>query len=167
MTDAEQRALSGRIATLAEQAGLPSALLWDPASRCPQGHPNTEGTTVGDLCVSCLYHWLGPREEQVLYNLRLDELGDHHENSNWHPEWRVGRQAKNISSPANLMELVVEWQRQHPLRSWTVGAPEGFLDDFIPRLSYARVGDCEADGETPWEALALAFAEALEKGETI
>lgn len=32
MTDAEQRALSGRIATLAEQAGLPSAIAHRRAS---------------------------------------------------------------------------------------------------------------------------------------
>lgn len=89
-------------------------------------------------------------------------------NVHWHPEWRIGRVAKELTDPAYLLPVVEAWRQQKPLRSWSIDSQVDYATQPIPTLPYAVIGnerneDFETDGETPWEALALAFVEALER----
>lgn len=164
MTSSEQQALSERVATLAEAAGLPKELLWEPAETCPQGHKIVDGR-VGEICYSCRPNWkIVPDSYWVAAKecRELDWMPD------WHPEWRIGRVAKDFRDPMSLLAVVEVWRTQRPMRSWSVDSQVDYASPDTPTLPYATIGNghCEyfeTDGETPWEALALAFVEALER----
>jgi hypothetical protein len=184
MTDTERVALSERIATLAEAAGLPADLLWKVATKCPQGHKNYHMVYIhggsstnweenkrwrtGDLCPTCIID--GTEGLQLLdledaYAIAESKAEEHRAYPDYHPEWRIGRKVKDLTDPANLLAVVEAWRMQKTRRSWALysqidwdGGPT-----VVPLADISNECDeqSEADGETPWEALALAFAEAL------
>lgn len=145
MTNQDQRALSERIAILAEQAGLPSELLW--IAVCPLCDNWVRYWQTTD-CMECTTPWCGGEFQKE----RMD-----------------------LTDPANLLPVVEAWRTQElpeerkcP-RYWTVDSEVDYAKDRIPMMPNAMVvnehnEDFETDGDTPWEALALALAEALEKG---
>lgn len=95
----ESQVLSERIATIAEAIGLPGTLLWDPAHTCPQGHKNWDicgrpDAFIGEFCWEC---WKEHEE------IRTTQFYD----QTWHPEWRIGRQAKNFMNPSTLWPVIV------------------------------------------------------------
>lgn len=182
MTSSEQQALSERVATLAEAAGLPKELLWEPAETCPQGHSNRDiecgdiELTIGDLCRECwTEEWRNPRLEMCETDAEIDAVVDEEmaayplfNDPAFYPEWRIGRVAKDLTDLTSLLAVVEAWRQQKPLRSWSIDSQVDYATQPIPTLPYAVIGnerneDFETDGETPWEALALAFAEALER----
>ena len=112
MTDQERHILNARIATLGEQAGIPSDLLWHPAETCPQGHENQWRTIIDDLCISCLENWLGPKADVAIYDQRWDELAAYHDTLDWHPEWRIGRAPRDFVDPAVLLPVLEAYWRQ-------------------------------------------------------
>jgi len=73
---------------------LGPAAAYQPAKRCPQGHPNVDEdcggpvVAIGDLCPVCLGMDWWP-ESQLPLEDRLQELGDHADDPDWHPEWRI------------------------------------------------------------------------------
>lgn len=157
MTDTARRALSERIATLAEAAGLPSALVWEAAEYCPQGHDN-EGGSIGEICYVCITDWdIVPDSYWSASRLyRAYEWMPP-----WHPEWRIGRVAKDLTDPANLLTVVEAWRQQRPLRSWRMTSR---LDAEIKCNAYAGVSEVPngfikvetlRNGSTPWEALGV------------
>lgn len=168
MTDEEKRTLSERIATLAEAAGLPSELLWEMAGTCPQGHPNSFGTGIGDLCPACLSPFMGPLEDSM-YAVHWEELRKHHANPSWHPEWRIGKQTKDLTTPENLLPLVKEWIRQLPdNEGWTYRI--GWNEKKAVGALYKSVnGDWRhhyytgEDATNEWVALAHALVTILEQ----
>lgn len=172
MTDTERRDLSERIATLAEAAGLSSELVWEAAETCPQGHSNRTGRTQGTatLCVICLYrHYV---DEGYPHPIRraLEQCQTFNSDPEYHPEWRIGRKVKDLTDPTSLLPLVEAWRAQRRWRGWSVYTPVAGMFPDIEQATAIVVNTSrhfEAVGETPWEALALAFAEALEvqKGE--
>ena len=172
MTDIERRALSERIATLAEQAGLPSALLWEP--RCPQGHEDVYGVDSGGFCPDCAKAWFGSSTELVgtTWLQMWQEMKHQHANLAWHPEWRIGRVAKDLTDPTSLLAVVEAWRAQklpenklYP-RYWAIDSAKDVVEEGMACAVVVNEFNREYawDAETPWEALAQAFAEALEKG---
>ena len=183
MTDTERRALSERIATLAEQAGLPSELVWEAAETCPQGHSNRDiecgdiELTTGDLCRECWREkWRDPRLDACQTDAEIDAVVDEEwaaydqfDDPAFHPEWRIGREAKDFTDPTNLLPVVKAWITMQPddegwtyQVAWCVGQAVGNLYEVVDQ-DWGRHYDGD-DAESEWVALALAFAEALEKG---
>lgn len=136
MTDTERHSLSERIATLADAAGLPSELVWEEASGCDQGHEQLPRMT-GQPCWIC---------GEVL-----------------------PRVSRDFTDPAYLLPLVKAWIEQQPddegwtyQVAWCVGQAVGNLYEVVDQ-DWGRHYDGD-DAESEWVALALALAEALEKG---
>lgn len=180
MTDQEKHDLNTRIATLAETAGVDGELLWESAKKCPQGH-STLGYLIGERCDECVTSWWGLNrhgaDDAVLTALLKDDT--------FHPEWRLGRVAKDFTDATPLIEVLEAWRKQKPLdRWWSMNAAdwetEVTLGELLPRLPRGTVRsegqETFYDGyvpvdEDPAVALALAFVRALEdtrpqKGET-
>ncbi len=165
MTDTERRALSERIAILAEHAGLSAELLWEAAETCPQGHENEDGI-IGEICYMCTV------DENIIpdsYWPASRAYRAHEWRTDWHPEWRIGKQAKDLTDPSNLLPLVKAWIGQQPddegwtyQIAWCDGQAVGNLYEVVDQ-DWGRHYDGD-DAESEWVALALAFAEALEKG---
>ncbi len=197
MTDQDKRDLSERIALSAEAAGIATELLWDTAKRCPVMHD--QQMAVEDYAIDCTDDWIDDWGWQIqalclscitndaelmepfsmyhtsyhLYDGARKIREEHTHDVAWHPEWRIGRVAKDLTDPANLLTVVEAWRQQRPLRSWRMTSR---LDAEIKCNAYAGVSEVPdgfikvetlRNGSTPWEALALAFAEALEKEETL
>lgn len=110
MTNAEQRALSERIATAATAAGIDTELLWEAAETCSQGHKNYHMVFIhggsstnweenkpwrtGDLCLTCIID--GTKGLQLLdledaYAIAESKAEEHGTHPEYHPEWRLGR----------------------------------------------------------------------------
>lgn len=148
MTDTTPN-LSFQIATLAENAGVDAGLLWDDADECPQGHSSwsyyDQMYTQGDLCGQCV-DINNAREEQE-YDL------------SWHPEWRFGRQAKDMTNPAYLLPALEAFLGEGVGYEMVKGAK---MEPW-PEPCYASIGyDAEGFGATVHEALAEAFLEKLQ-----
>lgn len=195
MTSSEQQALSERIAALAEAAGLPSELVWAPAETCPQGHENYHEVYIhggasthweenapwqpGDLCQPCMID-ATPRLRHMALNgdladaCQLAEIlaKEHRDDPGYHPEWRIGRQAKDLLNPAHLLPLVEAWRLQElpesekklTARYWAMDSAKAGIGD---GMACAVVSNefrhvWAWNEETPWEALAQAFLAALE-----
>lgn len=172
MTISERRSLSERIATLAEQAGLPSELVWEAAETCPQGHSNRDmecgyiDLEIGGLCRECwTEEWRNPRLEMCETDTEIDAVVDEEMaayplfgDPAFHPEGRIGKQAKDFTDPANLLaivehlRLVVEMVPRKDA-TWSVGTDDGSSprDDFLGRGRTHAIR----------EAWALSLAEAL------
>jgi len=197
MTNPEKRALSLRIATLAEELGLPEELVWEAAETCPAGHDNRDlhhddvVHDTGEMCRRCWdEQWREPRRNALMeqgtlatdaiaqVDLYEEALGALYEDTKFRPEWRIGKQAKDLTRPEYLLPLVEAWRSQRKGRSWRVLSPYQSMDRTPPDVdSYApahaavftdhRTAHDRSETD-PWEALAYAFAEALEveKGES-
>lgn len=160
MTETEKQTLSQRIAYLAEMMGIPQKLIWDPASHCPQGHQNTDweggfGDEIGDVCRECETEWYNTsgEEEEITLEQRNDAA--------FHPEWRIGRQAKDLTTFANLLPVLEAWREQDPQnRMWMMHSAYWFYE--ASRAAFACVNEIEVEGDTPVIALASAFLEELE-----
>lgn len=181
MTDQEKTDLSERIAILAESAGLSAELLWEAAETCPQGHSTRDiecgyvELSVGDLCRECwTEEWRNPRLEVCETDAEIHAVMDEEraalhqfKDPTFHPEWRIGKVAKDFADPANLLAVVEAWRAQRRWRGWSVYTPVAGMFPDIEQATAIVVKTSrhfEAVGETPWVALAQAFAEALEKG---
>ena len=165
MTSNEQQALSERIATIAEAIGLPGTLLWDPAQTCPQGHENWDvecggpDAYIDELCWECR------KEHPEITATQYYDL-------TYHPEWRIGRQAKDFTNPVHLFPLIEAWRTQGEAagkdRYWMVASQmPALLPQHPPVLPTADIVDgetrWEGTGDTPWESLAQAVLAMLDQ----
>ena len=196
MTDQDKRDLSERIAVAAEAAGLPAELLWDTAKRCPVMHD--QQMAVEDYAIDCTDDWIDDWGWQIqalclscitndaelmepfsmyhtsyhLYDGARKIREEHNHDVAWHPEWRIGRVAKDFTDPTNLLPVVKAWIALQPddevwtyQVAWCKGQPSGNLYELVDQ-DWGRFYDGD-DAESEWVSLALALAKALEKGETI
>ena len=180
MTDQEKQVLSERIATLGDAAGINEELLWEAAKTCPQGHHTRDpewgdfSKDIGDVCHTCWNRWAQIGD----YGAAHDALLEYASDQSWHPEWRIGRQAKDMTNPAVLLPVVEAWRQKSKNRQWEVHSACPAVGWLRPEaaifLDYQDDADTDAlkmvlgAGDTPGEALAQAFTEALaaEKGES-
>ena len=162
MTEEEKMQLSLRIATAAEKAGLPADLVWEAAEKCPQGHDNILGTIAGNLCLTCLEKWLGPKTAFVTYRLRWDELEAQHDNPDWHPEWRIGKQAKDLTNPSHILPVVEAWLAKDSDREWASKYHDGEWIAWVKDLPRYPEPGSDPD-RTVAEALTLCAAMEAER----
>lgn len=196
MTDQEKRDLSEHIAVLAEAAGIATELLWDTAKRCPVMHD--QQMAVEDYAIDCTDDWIDDWGWQIqalclscitndaelmepfsmyhtsyhLYDGARKIREEHTHDVAWHPEWRIGRVAKDFTDPTNLLPVVKAWITMQPddegwtyQIAWCDGQAVGNLYELVDQ-DWGRHYDGD-DVESEWVSLALALAEALEKEETI
>lgn len=141
--------------------------MYRTAPTCPQGHPVQPQESPEDICPACPVTFIWPLRPEVFH-----EIEAHRDDPTFHPEWRIGKQAKDLTAPENLLPLVKAWIGQQPDdESWTYqvawrkGQAVGNLYDICAQAWGRYYGGDDAENE--WVALAQAFAEALEvqKGE--
>lgn len=157
MTTEERETLSLTLATLAEAAGIDQELLWEAAETCPQRHedPNYgRAYEVGELCTRCMYSVRGNRKD----------VNANYDNPNWHPEWRIVRQARDMTDSVNLLPVVEKLYRNQPI---SIALEPSIHGDWVCIIKLL---------DAPWhyganpgiaEAMALAFAKALEDVNTL
>jgi len=87
-----------------------------------------------------------------------------------HPDGFMRRMPKDLTDPTSLLPLVKAWIEQQPddegwtyQVAWCKGSAVGNLYELFDQ-DWGRHYD-GVDEESEWVALALAFAEALEKGD--
>lgn len=102
MTKATVDALNQRISDGLERAGL-GAYAWEPAPTCPQSHAQPDAQ-IGDLCYEC--SGINASNEEY-YPERAEEFAAH-------PEWRIGRVARDFTRPENLIPAMEAWIAQAP-----------------------------------------------------
>lgn len=129
MTNEDKKALSLKIATLAEAQGIDPALLWEAAEECPQGHDNRSWCDddvtygIGELCLLCWNtYWVDPRVKlmaEVPFSTSLNKvygkeeaLGPLYDDPAFHPEWRIGRRPRDLTHPGLLLPVVEAWIAQ-------------------------------------------------------
>ena len=155
-----------RLATLAEQAGVDSELLWRPSDTCPQGHTNIDdegewGDDIGEVCSACLDDYFGP--DMIYY------LDDQTWRQNWritHPEWLLTKAPRDMWDPGILIPIVGAYCKITGY-GWNL---HQYFDPFdgIEACLYAgpvRQWRGQAPHGLPMEALAQALLKALEAGE--
>lgn len=164
MTDQEKQELSEKIATLAEQAGITSALLWEAAETCPQGH-DSYGEAVGQVCMVCVFRATPRIKEEYIMHQFLEGHPDAH------PEWRFGRQAKDMTNPAVLLPVVEAWIYQAMRQRDEYIEWQSLIGQWRAEFStLTAYGWVEFEGTDPNRTVAEARAFALildaEKGES-
>ena len=166
MTDAERHALSERIATLAEQAGLPKQLLWDPAAQCPQGHRNNTRQGINCICDKCVYHrwkeqdWNNGQFMSIKNMIRYMEAVPNSVGQ----QWRIGKEAKDFTNPTYLYPLVQAWIDGDPAYRYIVIRWDFGLGEWECVMKGTQNSWGVARGLDRSIVEARAFAEALEKG---
>lgn len=182
MTDPEKRDLSLRMATLAEQAGLPGELVWEAAEECSQGHPTKEDgvqiSTISDICPECEKDWAYAHEEHTWTERALsDALGKFRQLIIDRPDevekYRIGRQPHYLTRPDYLLPLVEAWQEAQKIlimrlnfgRADLDGQWRGYIICVMEprdRESDAEERDYPGYGQSWGEAIAVALAAVLE-----
>ena len=173
MTDQEKRALSERLATLAETAGLPTELVWEKHDRCERRHEpfyyikDDAVVHEGRYCGQCYQEYGNAdgyrmpetdEEKAVIRRVFAD-----------HPDGFVQKRARDLTNPTCLLPLAEAYFEQpHAAIDWEwYRAKDGWLVYVIDRV---RNEDAQFHGvgSTIPEALAQALCAAMEaeKGET-
>lgn len=174
MTHEEKQSLSLKIATLGEAAGIDQELLWEAAQTCPQGHANynecgcTYDNAVGGLCMDCWLAWAQNGD----YGAAHDALREYAHDQNWHPKWRIGKQARDMTNPAVLLPVVEAWifqcmTKRDVLIEWQGGMGQWSAEFsmLIPGDGWTVVGMFYDPDRTIAEAKAFVEALEAEKGE--
>ena len=116
MTDQEKHDLSERLARLAEAAGLPGTLLWEPEDRCDRRHPPswyiTDHTVDpgGCYCGQCYEEYSHSQGYQAPETEADVEAMRHVLRE--HPDGWVRRQPKDLTDPTHLLPLSEAWRKQ-------------------------------------------------------
>ena len=162
MTDQEKRALSERLATLAEAAGLPTAWVWDYQCELRHAHPLwvLEGDNGVLYCGTCYENEVG-RGYSV--PTTVEEASAMRDVVNAHPAWRISKQSKDLTNPTHLLPLVEAYlEHPHAAIDWEwYRVKEGWLVYFIDRVR-DEDKQWKGVGATIPEAVAQALAEAME-----
>ena len=145
MTDQEKRALSERLATLAEAQGLPTELVRGDVYECSAGHP-TSAVDVG---------WHGG-------SLKCAWFVDIYGRPNQRCNKKLQAVPRDLTNPTHLLPLVEAWRDQdRQSRTWGI---EVDADETIARAWDAE-GGCEnwrvPPDDDPIEALAQALCAVL------
>ncbi len=104
MTDKEKQELNHQLAEALDAAGL-GEYAWDVARACPQGHldPRPDGPPLGELCAECV------SVAEGVCAISLEEWRALDETPGFHPEWRIGRIAKDFTDANILLAAVEAW----------------------------------------------------------
>ncbi len=104
--------LDQQLAEALDAAALPPELVWESAPTCPSGHPVNlpwqlepeKGFQIGELCPDCLF---------MVHHFTTRDRDAHEDDLAWHPEWRIGRVPKPLSTDATTLLAAVEaWRKQ-------------------------------------------------------
>ena len=172
MTGQENRALSERLALLADDAGMPGELVWEKHDQCDRLHApfyyikDDAVSTTGRYCGTC-YQEYGNAD-----GYRVPETDAEIEAVRSvfreHPDGFVQRRAKDLTNPTHLLPLVQTWQdtsSSHVLLvepAFYRAKSDGLWDGELKVSYLLHEEEYPGTGQSWGEALASAFAAVIE-----
>ncbi len=161
--------------------GFPEALAWEPAKRCPKGHPNRtphhDGPTpIGEPCNACLMSNIPDEYRTRGWEWAMSMQAAMAERPGLHDEWRIGRVPHRFTNPTYLLpvinalgdqpdviDIALRFHRNHSSRFW-----EGTLELYVSTPSGREATTQVYEGSGPEWGDAVADAlRAVVMGEEV
>jgi hypothetical protein len=162
MDNQDRAALNAAFAAHVARVLGPQAA-YKPAEQCPQGHPNVWADAysmdpphaIGILCQFCLsMYWWPDGSASLPLEDRLQEILNHADDPDWHPEWRIppGEPQDFCASLDRTVPVLAALGLRWDVLGWMVRVWREATDEpplsLVPQVDYLR--DSEWGDPATW-----------------